>query len=151
MLLRIAWLCILLQSASLLAQKPGTPKRDRVPSTCPVTKPYQTSFFIPALPYKRKPGMGYFWFGTDRLWTSLPVNGIWRGLGHKVFWWRQGYNARIEPEPKLKVTGKRLDSIAPPVVVDRATNAGLSGGDAMLVGFDFPAQGCWEITGRYRS
>ena len=68
---------------------------------------------------------GQFWFGTDRLWANLPTDGIWKGLprdttpGHptffqKLFWWRQGYEGRAEPRPKLTVTGKRLDFPAPP-------------------------------------
>ncbi len=96
--------------------------------------------------------MGTFWFGTDRLWTRLPVEGTLRlgsNLTEKLFWWRQGYVARAEPQPKLTVTGRRLDALVPALKASRATNANLSEGDAMLVGVDFPTPGCWEITGRY--
>jgi hypothetical protein len=43
-----------------------------------------------------------------------------------------------------------LDAEAPPLSVSRATNAFAEDiQSAMLVGVDFPALGCWEITGRY--
>jgi hypothetical protein len=126
----------------LLAQQSGTATTDAVPATCAVTKPYQTSLFIPPAPYEAKTAKTQFWFGTDRLWTNLPIDGIWKGLpldttarhptfSQKLFWWRQGYNARAEPQPKLIVTGKRLDSPIPllevspvtPVKVSPATTA----------------------------
>jgi hypothetical protein len=70
-------------------------------------------------------------------------------ISEKVFWWRQGYDARVEPLPKLKVTGKRLDSPAPPLEVSATTNAFTQHTAAMLVGIGFPTVGCWQITGRY--
>ena len=153
--------CFLLFLAQAsLAQQSEKTKTDNAPETCPVTKPYQTSLFVPPLPYRAKAAKGSFWFGTDRLWTNLPSDGTWRGLpydttadrptfGQKLFWWRQGYDAYAEPQPKLTVTGKRLDSPAPPLAVDRATNVFVAHGAAMLVGLGFPTLGCWEITGRY--
>ena len=155
----IALLALLFVPHAILAQDSGTKKLDSVPEMCPVTKPYQTSLFIPPPPYARKAGSGRFWFGTDRLWTSLPVDGMWKLLlvtshGHptfveKLFWWRQGYSALSEPRPKLTVTGKRLDSAAPALEASRATNAIMEHGSAMLVGVGFPTDGCWQITGHY--
>jgi hypothetical protein len=79
MLLRLlSLLCLLFVPHAILAQQSGTTKLDRMPETCPVTKPYQTSLFVPPLPYEARGGTGSFWFGTDRLWTNLPVNGIWK-------------------------------------------------------------------------
>jgi hypothetical protein len=78
----------------------------------------------------------------------LPHNP--EGYTQKVFWWREGYFWRDEPEPELYVTGRRLDASAPPLKVSRATNAFASDiGSAMLVGVDFPTLGCWEIIGSY--
>jgi hypothetical protein len=92
--------------------------RDQAPETCPVTKPYQGSLFVPPSPYPAKASAGDFWFGSDRLWTAAPVNGTWRGLPHytlsdptfrqKLAFDREGYDWHTEPQPRLKVTGKRL-------------------------------------------
>ena len=111
-------------------------------STCPVTQPP-------------------FWFGTEKLWTILPANGTWQGLPHytpttpeyrqKTFWWREGYHWLTEPVPPLKVSGKRLDSRGITFVAKRASN-GYREQDwksFMVVGFDVPTLGCWEITGKY--
>jgi hypothetical protein len=167
--LRLLFLLLLLSlPRTVIAQQSGTKKPESGPGTCPVTRPYQTSLFIPPAPYAAKPGNGRFWFGTDRLWTSLPVTGMLKGLpedttsshptfSEKLFWWRQGYDAHAEPRPKLIVTGKLLDSPAPrlevypvtPLEVSPATNAFAAPRSAMLVGVGFPTVGCWQITGRY--
>ena len=161
MLLRLLFLlCLNLLPDAVLAQQSETSKVAGVPESCPVTRPYQGTLFVPPAPYAGKAGNGRFWFGTDRLWTGLPANGMLKGLGadrsamhttfsEKLFWWRQGYDARMERQPKLKVTGKRMDASAPPLKVSRATNAGVEGRSAMLVGVGFPTLGCWQITGRY--
>jgi hypothetical protein len=161
MLLRLlSFLCLLSLPQGVLAQHSGMPTQERVPETCPVTKPGQTSLFIPPPPYPTKAGNGRFWFGTDRLWTNLPEKGILRGLAdeitsahptisEKVFWWRQGYDARVEPRPRLRVTGKRIDSPAPPLEVSPTTNAFTQHSAAMLVGIGFPTNGCWQISARY--
>ncbi len=96
------------------------------------------------------------WFGTAELAAMIPADGHWYGMGKhnqyadKWWWWRQGYNARQEALPELSITGRRLDSGAPPLVVGQATNGFQQDWDAMLVGPAFPAAGCWEIVGRYR-
>ena len=100
-----------------------------------------------------------FWHGTKELWTILPVGGTLRGLPiynsetkgyrEKVFWWREGYDILAEPKPKLVVTGRRLDAEGS-FAISNATNAASSDiGSAMLTGVDFPAYGCWEVTGHY--
>jgi hypothetical protein len=158
----LALLCLPFLSQAALAQRPGTETTNEVPDTCPVTKPYQTSLFVPPFPYPRKPSPGSFWVGTDKLWTSLPTEGAWRGLRgytpddptfrQKMFFWRQGYGS-TERQPGLTVTGRRLDSPAPPLQVDKpssgwfAPNSELS---FMVTGVNFPTLGCWEITGRYK-
>lgn len=134
-----------------------TPVVKTGPESCPVTQPPDPAF-IPPFGYPSvPPSKSEFWYGTEALWTAVPKDGTWAGLPHnlegytqKVFWWREGYNWRAEPQPELTVTGQRLDAPAPPPEVSRATNAfHPSFGSAMLVGMELPAPGCWEITGRY--
>lgn len=134
---------------------------DGVPKTCPITKPPRSPF-VPPAPYPAKTDPHCFWFGTEKLWTQLGSDGTWRGLPHytpddptfrqKLFWWRQGYNVRSEPQPKLTVTGMRLDSSAPPVLLaDRASNGWQQEDQPfMVVGINLPTLGCWKITGRYQ-
>jgi hypothetical protein len=139
------------------AQQPGTANRSDVPASCPVTKPSDHPF-IPPPPYTAKASATTFWFGTDELWTDLPISGMWRGLPHyspndprfrqKMAWWRVGYNWRAEPNPALKITGRRLDGLAAPVVAD-VNNAFWDHQSAMMSGLFIPTVGCWEITGRY--
>jgi hypothetical protein len=117
--------------------------------------------FIPPWPYPLKAGSDTFWFGTDSLWTQLPANGIWSGLPHytpndptfrqKLAFWRKGYVVRTEPQPKLKVTGRRLDSPAPPLLSDKTANNGWVQKDQpfIVTGINFPTLGCWEVTGHY--
>jgi len=93
---------LFLSSIALSQDRPRIPA---VPNTCPVTKPADESF-VPPQPYPAKPSVGQFWFGTDRLWTALPVTGTWR-VGHytsgdptfrqKLPFWRQGHDADAEP------------------------------------------------------
>lgn len=131
-----------------------------VPETCPVTTPSDQPF-VPPLPYPTKPSKGTFWFGTDHLWTALPVDGTWKGLPHytpsdptfrqKLFWWREGRDWHTELQPTLKVTGRRLDSAVPPLLADPANNGWVQRDQPfMVVGINFPTLGCWEIKGHYR-
>ena len=139
MLLRLPpLLYLILVAQTLLAQHSVAAKLKGVPDACPTTKPYQTSLFIPPLPDPTKADSGTFWFGTDRLWTMVPVDGGWSvpslmniwtpALTNQTLgWWRQGYDAHAEPWPKLNVIGKRLDSSEPPMVFDRVTSLPLVG------------------------
>ena len=151
--------CLIFLFPVALAQQSATAKPDGVPDTCPVTKPSDQPF-VPPFPKPAKQPEDSFWFGTDRLWTQLPANGTWRGLPHytpddptfrqKLFFGRQGYDTHKEPEPKLRVMGSRLNSPAPPVLADRATNGWVHPDQQyMIVGINFPTLGCWEITGHY--
>jgi hypothetical protein len=138
----------------------GTARSDDVPETCPVTKPSDRPF-VPPSPYPTKASKGSFWFGTDHLWTALPVDGTWKGLPHytpsdptfrqKLFWGRQGYDWHTEPQPKLTVTGRRLDSSAPPLLSDRANNGWVQEDQPfMVVGINFPTLGCLGNQGTLR-
>jgi hypothetical protein len=163
MLRRLLPLVILLvPTQEPLSQESRNANPDVAPESCPVTRLFQTSSFVPPAPYEPKTAKTQFWFGTDRLWTNLPITGIWKGLpldttarhptfAQKLFWWRQDYNAGAEPQPNLIVTGKRLDSPTTPLEVSRATYAFVAHRSTMLVGLGFPTVGCWQITGRYEN
>jgi hypothetical protein len=125
-------------------------------SACPVSQPAATPFTAP-IPYPSPPD-GYFWYGSDALWTGLPNDGVWQGLprhdegyGQKLFIWRVGYDPATEPEPALTISGRRLDGDAPPLAGHvPATHAfGPDIHSAMLTGITFPTAGCWEVTAIY--
>ena len=151
-------------STRVLSSGPSRRSQSRsgkdVPESCPVTKTPARPFTPPS-PYPSKTSPDSFWYGTARLWTSLPANGTWRGLPHytlgdptfrqKLFYWRQGYNLQSESPPHLTVTGKRLDDSAPPLAADEA-NAGWQSDKEhpfIVTGVNFPTLGCWEVTGDY--
>jgi hypothetical protein len=98
------------------------PAKDKVPESCPITKP-PTHLFLTPSPYPNETGPDGFWIGTSKLWIGLRRSGTWEKLPQwpdgtfrqKLFWWHDGYSARRDPRPNLKVTGKRLDSSAPPI------------------------------------
>lgn len=134
----------------------SVPAPGSLPGDCPVTRPPETPF-VPPEPYPASPPYeAEFWYGTAELWTLLPEEGIWRELPRhdglytqKVFWWREGYNWRAEPEPALTVTGRRLDAAAPPLVAAKSTNGFHEDLQSfMLAGVGLPTSGCWQITGR---
>ena len=147
--------------AALAFQQVQDVRTEEVPQSCPVTKPFAHPF-IPPAPYPAEPGSSSFWFGTDKLWTNLPTAGRWSGLPHytpddptfrqKLFWWRRGYDVRMEPQPKLRITGKRLDFSVPPVLLaDHASNGWQQADQPfMVVGINLPTLGCWKITGHYQ-
>jgi hypothetical protein len=126
---------------------------DQSTASCPVTLPLNPPF-TPPLPYPPEAPYGdRFWYGTEALWTTLPADGRWDqlALGEKVFWWREGYNGAVEPQPQLMVIARRLDAQAPNVEIGPpATNAYHSDFHwAMLIGVELPTIGCWELTGHY--
>ncbi len=121
---------------------------------CPVTQPPQPAF-IPQTGFA--PEEGQFWHGSDSLWTPLPTNGTWnalpksaQGFTQKIFWWSQGYAQDAEPQPGLTVSGRRLDGKAPALAISQPTNGSSDKGEFMLVGVEFPVEGCWQITGNYK-
>jgi hypothetical protein len=151
----LPFFCLLSLSAVAVGQN------HLAPSTCPVTKPADQQY-IPPAPYAAKPPLDQFWFGTDKLWTALPVGGAWWGLPHytpngptyreKLPFWRQGYDPQREPRPNLTVTGRRIDGPAGPLQTDGKGNGSWTNDDQFIMtGIDFPTHGCWEITGHYRS
>jgi hypothetical protein len=137
----------------------GQTMERQIPDSCPVTKP-TSARFTPPESYRRPEAWGDSgtWYGTSRLWTSLPPDGHWRTTNRflptsvfreKLFWWREGYDPRREPKPKLIVTAEQLDGTHEKLELDNATNAIRADVPAMLVLIDVPTAGCWKITGRY--
>lgn len=128
--------------------------------SCPVTRP-PAQAFVPPPPYWTDPGPGRFWYGTESLWTLLAVDGTWNVHGNvleseggyrtKLTYWRRGFDWRKEPEPKLIITARRLDSDAPSVTATRANVVFVTGRApaAMMTGIDIPTAGCWEIAAQY--
>jgi hypothetical protein len=133
-----------------------------VPQTCPVTQP-PAQTFAPPSPYPSQHGSDAFWFGSENLWVQLPTNGTWSQLPHyrpsdtafrqKIQWWRKGYDWRADVPSKLVITGKRLDSPAPPLVSQSNASGmgtGMDGLAFIMSGLDIPTLGCWQITGDYK-
>jgi hypothetical protein len=105
------------------------------------------------------------WYGTDALWTELSVEGKWtmrdnvlngKGYRTKLVFWRRGFDWRKEPEPKLIITGKRLNGEAPSLTESHASAVFISGRNAsgmmppgMMTMIDIPTVGCWELTAHY--
>jgi hypothetical protein len=121
--------------------------------------------FVPPITYP--PGglaAGWFWYGTDALWTPLRVDGKWtiqsnvlahKGYETKLFFWRQGFDWHKETEPKLIITGKRLDGDAPSIAVADASAVFVMGRPpdtmppGMMTLIVIPKAGCWELTAHY--
>ena len=118
--------------------------------------------FVPPEPYlQQTQANGMFWYGTDALWTDLSINGKWemrnnvangKGYTTKLTFWSRDFDGREELEPKLIVTGKRLDGDAPSVAVAYANAVFVTGPmpAAMMTGIDIPTAGCWELTAHYK-
>jgi hypothetical protein len=134
--------------------------RNEVSDTCSVTKP-PAQPFVPPLPYWTDHGPHGFWYGTESLWTLLPVHGASHihnnvdeskgGYRTKLTYWRRGFDWRREPNPELIVIAKRLDREAPPVAAPLASAVFVNTDEpAMMTGIDIPTIGCWKITAQYR-
>lgn len=145
------------------SSQPPSPQHETVPASCPMT-PRPASAFIPPADYRPADPLpkNFFLIGTEKLWTEIGDSMVWQwaphGPGHeqdltaKIFWFREDYDWRTEPVPKLRVTGKRLDGPASQLVTPQgpATNVIIdSWRGAMLTGVWVPVPGCWEITGDY--
>jgi hypothetical protein len=63
-------LCLLSLSQAVLGQQARKPESE--PETCRVTKPYQTSLFIPPFPHPAQAPVGWFWL------TPVTMNGWFR-------------------------------------------------------------------------
>lgn len=116
---------------------------------CPITVP--TDGYVPPEGHPASsPTVGEAWFGSDDLWTSLPVDGayVWR----KSAWWSANFpGGAAEGEPPITVTWERVDIRSDPIVEDRGTNAYTDEeGWFMIAGIDPREPGCWEVTATYK-
>ena len=95
------------------------------------------------------------WYGSESLAVMLPKDGIWLGMGpehhyrDKLFWWSYGF--KPGGESNLKVSARNLNdsSLVADISAPTGADAPSLGGATMLVAVEFPAAGCWEITGDY--
>lgn len=60
----------------------------------------------------------------------------------KYAWWRASDDAR------LKISGRRLDAAAPPLIADVPNVYGVGFQPTALT---FPTPGCWRVTGTFKS
>jgi hypothetical protein len=140
------------------------------PASCRVTLPENGSF-APPVPFPSDPesdplswgmptGSKRFWFGSAKLWTVLPTDGIWRALTfsaegdyayfNKLPWFHQAFPKDQGP---LTITGKRLDGPAPSFTEMEEINSwgrGKTGVEEVMGGITIPVFGCWLVTGRYK-
>jgi len=129
---------------------------DTPPPSCHVTLPSATStpsYSVPATQIGIGASGAAAAYGSDKLWTMLPMDGTWRGLIPQ----RAGDFAYSNKLPwdgifsfndgPLKVTGKRLDGPA----LKFTEIEPISGERALVGGISIPVFGCWEITGQYRN
>jgi len=123
---------------------------------CLTTPPPNPPFVPPLKNPSSAIGSNTFWYGTDALWTSLSLDGKWTFQNSvpapyptKLVFWRRGFDWRKELEPKLIITGKRLDGDAPSIAEAHANAALFGAGDAMITAIDIPTAGCWELTAHY--
>ena len=143
-----------IQSTSIDEQSPVPP------ASCRLTRPPTTPFTPPG---ERSGGCedDSFWIGTPELWLCLPKKGeVWGWVPHapghehdltaKIFWGSADFDYHKKEDYILKVTGRRLDGDAPPLVVSKVTNALFVPQAAMLTGVYASTPGCWEITGDYK-
>jgi len=127
----------------------------RAEDACAVTTPPNPPF-VPPAPYRPNPSDEHFWYGTNELWTLLPVENVWRldrrnneGYRNKLFLWQEGWDRRKEPYPPgpdIPVVLKRLDANMPPITSQGGTNAFFDNTWAMLTMLEIPTEGCWEVT-----
>jgi len=96
------------------------------PQNCPVTVPTVADFTPPyPVPTSSAAQFGLNAtgkFGTEKLWTIVPIDGVWRGriptkYGEYVYSdkhpWFRVHPSFSSNDGRLTVTGKRLDGPAP--------------------------------------
>ena len=113
---------------------------------CPITKP--SDRFVPPPPYELNVGSREFLYGTPTLWTVIYPD--WHiHSGGKLPFFRQGYDATKERNPRLTVVAGRLDGNAALVWNTWANSASSMAGMFMTTGIDIAASGCREIAAHY--
>lgn len=136
---------------------------ERIPADCHVTLPADGEFLPPSSFHAIQSfPQGQFWFGTEKLWTILPIDGTWRGApvpppdyayaySMKIPWFR--IHPAFSPKDPLTITGKRLDGPAPSFSEVFWGNAFPREEDNAMImgGISIPTYGCWQITTQYRN
>lgn len=169
--IRIVRLFVLVSSLFVLPfflAKQGTAEAqsaaDGVPANCHVTLPADGEF-VPPISFHVPLSLpqGQFWFGTEKLWTILPIDGTWRGwsgaidpdsdyaYSMKIPWFR--VHPAFSPKDPLTITGKRIDGPAPSFSEVFWGNAFPRDEDNAMImgGISIPTYGCWQITTQYRN
>jgi hypothetical protein len=142
-------------SLPVLSAGPQQPQSTACPTTLAPHPP-----FVPPAPYPSAAPNSRFWYGSDELWTALWVGGKWVAYANgengwvfqdKLVFWQRGFDWRKETEPKLIITGKRLDGEAPTIAITHANAVFLPNREnaGMMTLISVPTTGCWEITAHY--
>jgi hypothetical protein len=115
---------------------------------CPVVQA-PVPVFVPPPPFKPDKSDGYFFYGGPGLWALVTPH--WDGIrANKLVYFRQGFDANAEQEPRMVVVARRLDKPAPQVWADWVGSVHMgAGGDFMNTSIHGLVPGCWEITARY--
>lgn len=96
------------------------------------------------------------WHGSEKLAVILAADGTWpttrpgHSISMKVFWYADGFQPGMEDEFTYSI--QRLGPGPDDVETDPATSAGGPnlGAWTILIGIDFPSEGCWRISGSFR-
>ncbi|MGE5735465.1 MAG: energy transducer TonB [Acidobacteriota bacterium] len=145
----ILFIVVTLNQVSAMAQQ------DAPPASCHVTLPAEGTMPSTSVPATQV-GIGadgrVAAYGTEKLWTMLPIDGTWRGwmpsrpgdfAYENKLPWRGAFSYKDGP---LKVTGQRLDGAAPSFTEFEP----ISGQHAFMGFISIPVFGCWQITGQYK-
>jgi hypothetical protein len=167
----VAFIGLAFTRTASLAEEPAEKiaTQNTPPPSCRVTLPEKG--FTPPAPFPSDPetdslswglptGSRRFWFGTGKLWTVLPTDGIWRALTfsaegdyayfNKLPWFHQAFPKDHGP---LTITGKRLDGPAPSFTEMeeiKSWGRGKTGVEGVMGGIQIPVFGCWLVTGHYK-
>lgn len=128
--------------------------------TCPVTIPNDRR---PPPGLRAPPAFPGFgpsprWHTNGFLWTALPRTGVYYApgpqwiepdgsIGAKLYWFAAGVGGAFA------LKGERIDSVSPPLVVDRVNRgqwSGLRRGSVWATPVTFPSEGCWKLTARVK-
>jgi hypothetical protein len=131
--------------------------QDSPPPSCHVTLPPEGSFVSSSPIRATQVGIAsngmVSAYGTRKLSTLLPTDGIWRGAmpskpgdfayDNKLPW--HGAFSYRDGNGPVRVTGKRLDGLAPSFTEIEP----ITGKHWFLGGMSIPVFGCWQITAHY--
>ncbi|GJM39141.1 MAG: hypothetical protein DHS20C19_25080 [Acidimicrobiales bacterium] len=117
--------------------------------TCPVTIPPDPGH-TPTSDHPPTPALhdDTVWYGTDTLWTVIPVDGS--HLPRKGVWWSADFDVNEDETPPLAVSYRQLDGDGVVEYPAPGTNAYTpEDGWFMMNGIDPDDPGCWEVTATY--